>query len=90
MLFFVIFVYMTTLEYKQEVMKWLESGDEQLARLVYIFIKTYKDENPVVGSVGGTRIRQSDLEQQILASERDFTEGRYSSADELKEEAKSW
>ncbi len=35
---------MTALEYRNQAIKWLESGDENLAKTVYAFIKAYKDD----------------------------------------------
>ncbi len=76
---------MTALEYKAQAMEWLESGDEQLAKMVYVFIKTMKDEgeNPTMGHVGRTPITQQDIEEGIKASNKAIEEGDYMTIEEF-------
>lgn len=69
---FVIFEVMTALEYRQEAIKWLQSGDENLARLVHTFIKNYRDDN------------SSDWWETIEASEKADIEEGLKQADEQK------
>ncbi len=86
MLIFVIFDVMTDLEYRQEAIKWLRSGDDQLARMVHAFIRAYQEEAPAYG----LPLTQDDIIARAQASEDDINAGRTTSKDNLKAEMTNW
>ena len=81
---------MGALELRNTMLKYINTADERLLKVLKAVVESYREDEIVAYTVEGKPLTKSEYRQDLLDAEAEIERGEYTTQEDLEKESENW
>jgi len=81
---------MGALELRNTMLKYINTADERLLKVLKAVVESYREDEIVAYTVEGKPLTKSEYRQDLLDAETEIERGEYTTQEDLEKESENW
>ena len=81
---------MGALELRDSVLKYINTADERLLKVVKAVIESYQENDIVAYSIDGVPLNRIGYKAELLEAKAEIKRGEYTTQEDLEKESNDW
>ncbi len=81
---------MGALELRDTMLKYINTADERLLKVLKAVVESYREDETVAYTVEGNPLTKSEYRQDLLDAESEIERGEYTTQEDLEKESENW